>query len=385
MIRPVRLHVFLGTKAQYIKTAPLLRILDDQGIDYRLIDSGQHAEISTLMRSELGVREPDYVFGNDKDITTISQAVAWSARIATRLWSGARLREQVFGGAGGICVVHGDTPSTLLSCFMAMRAGLEVAHMETGLRSGKLTHPFPEEIIRMIVMRLADLCFAPTPAAAAYLGRIHKRGRVIPLGANTSLEALRWAMERPGETKTGPVIVTMHRVENLRSRDRVEGFARTVARIAKEEPVRFVVHEPTRNAIEGFGVVDGLRDAGVEMVPLVAHNAFVDLIRNAPFVITDGGSIQEECAMIGVPTLLWRDRTEWHYGLGDNVVLSHYEPATIDAFLADPQRLRHAPEIPTVSPSEQIVETLLDELSALEAAGGRTRRSARAARARRGY
>jgi UDP-N-acetylglucosamine 2-epimerase len=357
------IHVFIGTKAQYIKTAPLLRLMDDKGVEYRLIDSGQHAEIASLMRSELGVREPDYVFGGDRDIATVPQAVVWSARIAARLWSGRRLRREVFAGRGGICVVHGDTPSTLLSCLIAMRAGLRVAHMETGLRSGKLTHPFPEEIIRHIVMRLADLCFAPTPDAARYLDSIRKRGRTIPLDGNTSLEALRYALETGRNTATGPAMVTMHRVENLRSRERVELFAETVLRIAQDHPVHFVVHEPTRHAIGKFGVEARLATAaGVTMTPLLAHNEFVAKLREAPFAITDGGSIQEECAMIGLPTLLWRDRTEWEFGLDANVVLSHYDRAAIDAFLADPGRLRRPPSVPTVQPSVQILDELLAEL-----------------------
>ena len=79
-----RIHVFLGTKAQYIKTAPLLRLMDERGVPYRLIDSGQHAALSTGLRAELGVREPDYVLGGSKDITTVPQAMAWSASLATR-------------------------------------------------------------------------------------------------------------------------------------------------------------------------------------------------------------------------------------------------------------------------------------------------------------
>lgn len=360
------IHVFIGTKAQYIKTAPLLRLMDEKGVEYRLIDSGQHAEIASLMRSELGIREPDYVFGGDRDVATVMQAVGWSARIAARLWSGRRLRADVFAGRGGICVVHGDTPSTLLSCFIAMRAGLEVAHMETGLRSGRLTHPFPEEIIRHVVMRLADLCFAPTPDAAAYLDRIRKRGRTVPLEGNTSLEALRYALEAGEEAANGPVVVTMHRVENLRSRERVELFADTVLRIARTQPVLFVVHEPTRLAIEKFGVRERLaQHPNVTMTPLLAHNEFVARLREAPFAITDGGSIQEECAMIGIPTLLWRDRTEWEFGLDDNVVLSHYERDTIERFLADPAALRRGAAIPAVRPSEQILDELLAELEAM--------------------
>ena len=71
------IHVFIGTKAQYIKTAPLLRLMDERGTGYRLIDSGQHAALSVWMRGELGVRDPDLSLGGKRDVSSIPQAVMW--------------------------------------------------------------------------------------------------------------------------------------------------------------------------------------------------------------------------------------------------------------------------------------------------------------------
>jgi UDP-N-acetylglucosamine 2-epimerase len=180
-----RLHVFLGTKAQYIKTAPLLRLMDERAVDYRLIDSGQHAALSAGLRRELGVRDPDHVMGGSRDVDTIAQALRWSAGLGAQLRSASTLREEVFGGDGGICVVHGDTPSTFLSALMAKRAGLRTAHLEAGLRSRRLLHPFPEELIRLAVMRASDLLFAPDEQAVLNLRELRLRGEVLPVSANT--------------------------------------------------------------------------------------------------------------------------------------------------------------------------------------------------------
>ena len=76
-------------------------------------------------------------------------------------------------------------------------------------------------------------------------------------------------------------------------------------------------------------------------------------------MVTDGGSIQEEAAILGVPTLLWRERTERPDGLGGNVVLSRYDPEVVEGFVADPQTFRREPRSTDVSPSEQILETLV--------------------------
>jgi UDP-N-acetylglucosamine 2-epimerase len=350
------IHVFIGTKAQYIKTAPLLRLMDERAVPYRLIDSGQHAALARDLRTELGVRAPDHVMGGDRDVTTIPQAIGWAAGLAAKLVRGAQIRHEVFGGLGGVCVVHGDTPSTLLSTLMARRAGLDVAHLEAGLRSRRVFHPFPEELIRIVVMRLATTLFAPDAEAVANLARMRVKGRVVPLEANTSVEAVR-QVEIAADAM-GPAIVTMHRVENLHRRNRVEGFVDLVERMARNGPVRFVLHEPTRAALAKHDLLARLTSAGVELVPLAPHGEFVRMLAAAPLVVTDGGSIQEECALLGVPTLLWRDRSERPNGIGANVVVSRYERSIVDRFLAESHALRGTPDLPDVNPSQQILDVL---------------------------
>lgn len=359
---PDQIHVFIGTKAQYIKTAPLLRLMDAREVPYRLIDSGQHAALSTMLRSELGVRDPDVTLGGSTDVSTITEAIRWAATIGLRLWSGRRIRDEIFGGRRGICVVHGDTPSTLLSAAMAWRAGLRVAHMEAGLRSNSLLHPFPEELIRIIVMRLADVTFAPTPDAVSNLESIRRRGRIIPLEGNTSIEAVAYALDRAAEAPTGPAIVTMHRVENLSSRERVGQFVDTVTKLAGDMPVKAVLHEPTRIALERFGLLSRLEER-VETTPLSGHTEFLQDLLHAPLVIIDGGSIQEECSYLGVPTLLWREKTERLHGLGSNIVLSEFDQRIINDFLSRYEEFRRPPSLPATRPSEQILEVLLAELS----------------------
>lgn len=354
------LHVFLGTKAQYIKTAPVIHELDRRGIEYRLIDSGQHARLTQTLRAELGIRDPDVSLGGTNDIETLPQALAWSVRTAGSLGSRSKLRREVFGDESGTCVLHGDTPTTLLSAAMAHRAGLTVAHLEAGLRSHSLVHPFPEEIIRRLVMRRADLLFAPDTHAVANLHAMHVRGRVVPVSANTIVESLRAALDGDFQpTSSGAVIVTVHRVENLHRARVLNELVRVIPRIAKEHSVEFVTHGPTQQILHKRGLDVQLSNAGVRLVPLLAHQAFVERLRDAPFVITDGGSIQEECALLGVPTLLWRARTEREDGLGANVVLSNYDRRTVEAFLAEPQRWRRDPVDANARPSSEIVDALV--------------------------
>ena len=353
------LHVFIGTKAQYVKCAPLLARLEERGAEYRLIDSGQHAALTEGLRAELGVRPPDFRLGGGGDVESAAQAVRWAARLLARWLSPARLRREVFGGRDGACLVHGDTPSTWLGMVLARRAGLAVAHLESGLRSRRWFHPFPEEIIRHRTARRADVLLAPDAAAAANLREMGAPGRVVNLGGNTGLETLRAAGASVGGE--GPAVVTMHRVENLNRRSRREGLVDVAVERAGRGPVRWVMHGPTRRAL-GEGALRRLAGAGVEVTPLTGHAAFAGLLASAPWVITDGGSVQEECALLGVPTLLWRDRTERADGLGANAVLSRYDPAAVAEFLADPQRFRRPPAIPAANPSQKAVEALAEWL-----------------------
>ncbi len=362
------IHVFIGTKAQYIKMAPLLRHMDAAGVGYRLIDSGQHTELAASLRSELGVREPDLCMGTGRDVVTVAQALRWSLGLAGRLFSRSRLRIEVFGGRDGVCVVHGDTPSTLLGALLAKRAGMDVAHVEAGLRTFRWFHPFPEEIVRVLTGRMSDVLFAPGPGAASNLGNAAVKGRVVEQSANTVLEAVRDALGTQwesleqvhdhGEVEPGsPAVVTMHRVENLYRRSRRSGLVDLVTDLVADGPVRWVVHGPTEQTLAGR-VRTRLVDAGVELVPLLGYREFLANLAAAPFVITDGGSVQEECALLGVPTLVWRDRTDRPDGLGENVVLSHYDPAIVGDFFKDPQRYRRCARPLEFSPSEQILAEL---------------------------
>ena len=371
------IHVFVGTQAEYIKMAPLLWRMESTGLPYRLIDSGQHADRSESFRHELGLREPDYAMGGTRSVDSVPAALWWAAGLGRKLARPRQLDRTVFGGLPGICVVHGDTPTTLIGSLMAKRAGLALAHVEAGLRTHRWLHPFPEEIVRVAVDRLADLLFAPDGAAAEELRKRRVRGRILTGSSNTISDALRAALEPPAAGaqttpdmsggagphssphRPRPVVVTMHRVENLHRRRRRQALVQTITRLARTTPVRWYVHEPTRRALRSADQA-GLEACGVELVPMVPYAEFVRALARAPFAITDGGSVQEECALLGVPVLLWRDRTDRADGLGENAVLSRYDPGVTEAFLADPERWRRARRLPQSSPSQEILEVLVD-------------------------
>ncbi len=357
------LTVFIGTKAQYVKMAPLLHLLDDNKVDYRLIDSGQHAQLAVDFRAELNIRDPDLHLGTTRDVNSIPHALLWAAKLALLLLSRSRLRKQVFTNSPTICLVHGDTPTTLISALMARRAGIPVAHVEAGLRTFRWFHPFPEEIIRVFVDRMSDLLFAPNAIAAQNLRNSRVKGRIVEQDANTVADtvATHFSVQQVPPTPKG-VVVTMHRVENLQKRSRVEAMVDLLVSISPGTTVTWYLHGPTERALSTKHR-QRLADAGINLTSLVSHGDFLDALAASSYVITDGGSIQEECALLGVPTLLWRDRTDREDGVDENIVISHYDPKIVSDFLSDPQAYRRHRTFPASNPSQQILDELQPWLS----------------------
>jgi len=356
------IHLFTGTKAQVIKMAPVAVELRDRGVPFRTVDSGQHADLTRRLRSVFALAEPDVRLRSaGGDVVSLRGAVKWYAGQAWRSMVGGRwLRDEVFPG-GGICLIHGDTLSTLLGMRMAKRAGLDVAHVESGLRSFCAWEPFPEELIRVRCMRRADLLFAPSDEAAGNLKEMNVRGRVVNVGGNTVADALRLVAGAPTTMRIPEepfALATCHRVENIRRRGRLARIVALVNRVAERIRVVFVVHKPTLDALRRFGLADALSGA-VERLDMLDYPDMVAMLQAARVVLTDGGSIQEECACLGKPCLILRRTTERPDGLGKTAMLWAFDDAAGDVFVSRADVIAAPPpELPT--PSARIVDTLVE-------------------------
>ena len=216
----------------------------------------------------------------------------------------------------------------------------------------------------MLVMRRAAVCFAPDASAAENLRSMGVRARIVETTGNTGLEALRDA-GADVEPASGPVVATLHRVENLHRPARLRSFLGLLSRVAADGwEVLFVVHPPTGRVLAGHGGRAAVEASGVATSDLLPFADFAAHLAAAPFVVTAGGSIQEECALLGVPCLLWRDRTERPDGVGANVVVSHYDDAVVDRFLADPEAHRRRARLGDARPSDEVADVLVEMLDA---------------------
>jgi len=360
------IHVFIGTKAQFIKMAPILQELQKRGKSFNLIDAGQHAALTGDLLRQFGIGEPDVLLRRERsNIKTVPQALAWSMRhLLSILFTPRRNFGRIFGNEKGICLIHGDTLTTLISLLYAKRCGLFVAHVEAGLRSFDLLDPFPEEIIRRIAMHSSDLLFAPSDSAFQNLIKMGYERKGVLIGANTGLDSVRYAASRMREEnpcRRPYAVMTLHRVETLFSHTRLKMVVEIIRSAAQERAMVFVLHEPTRNQLSRTGLLDEiLRIDNVTLSPLLSYLEFIGLVAGADYVITDGGSIQEECCYLNKPCMVLRARTERNEGIGENALLSEFDMDRIHQFLRTFHTLRRRNAEDSLQPSALIVDRILD-------------------------
>ncbi|MDB5978048.1 MAG: hypothetical protein JWR07_4808 [Nevskia sp.] len=352
--------VFLiGTKAQYIKMAPVVRTTAARGLPFRLILTGQHNETFDELQKnfELPAAHLILVQGSEaKDRISFARWVR-QALAAAMSSEAAKIWRQA-----SVIVVHGDTASTLLGAYIGRRYRKPVAHVEAGLRSFNYFHPFPEELIRVLVSRVATLHLCPDGVAEKNLA--WAKGERIVTGGNTLKDSLRFALDaQKPETHIGArpyAVFSMHRQENLFSRKRLDALLHILHRLTEVVDVKFVLHPVTHKRLEELQLSASLRaQAGLELVPRMDFFRFVDLIGHASFVATDGGSNQEECAMLNIPCVLLRQATERQDGLGAGVLLADTDEAAIIGFARQHARsARNLVLADSQSPSAVVVARL---------------------------
>ncbi|GAB2493874.1 UDP-N-acetylglucosamine 2-epimerase (non-hydrolyzing) [Pseudoxanthomonas sangjuensis] len=328
------LLVLIGTKAQFIKMAPVLREMDKRLVPYRLVYTGQHSETFDLLEAAFGTRPPDDVLVPDFEAATHRSFLSW----IFRYWQAVlvRMRSDAWKGVS-LGLVHGDTASTLFGAIAIRFAGGMVGHIEAGLRSPRLLEPFPEEIIRRLVSRMSHLHFVPDDNAERNLAGVG--GRVIHTQGNTLKDALAMSLQRLSESERsggngGYAVVSMHRSENLSSKAVFDMLMGAVIDAAEVVPIKFVLHPATREKIGASEWLARLqRVPALELLERMDYPDFVRLLVGARFLMTDGGSNQEEAAMMGLPTLLLRRTTERMDGVGGVVEVSGLDPVRIREFV----------------------------------------------------
>lgn len=362
----MRSSVFvLGTRAQLVKVAPVLRAVSGLGLPHVVWFTGQHRESVDDLIADFGIESPFVMPAGHRERSSMPALLGWVPQtfVACRRFIARQRRD----GAAPLVVVHGDTLSTLLGAAAARLAGAEVVHLESGLGSGSAFDPFPEELLRRLTFRLARYALCPNATAAGRMRRFRKC-TVVDTGENTLLDSVRFALAAHGDDAArateGYYVASIHRFENLYRPARLAAIVAELAELSREGPVHFVLHPATERKLRETGLRRVLEQApAVRLVPRMPYSAFLALMATARGVVSDGGSNQEELSYLGVPTVLYRRRTERPDGIGRNVVFEKDLPGSLAGFAESGgmDRLRtdgalHADVFPSARSAQALAE-----------------------------
>jgi UDP-N-acetylglucosamine 2-epimerase (non-hydrolysing) len=363
-------HFIVGTRAQLIKIAPVMKEFERAGAPYNFIFIAQHKETMTEMLDDFGLKQPDYTVGNiGSDISHPLLMARWLGTLIGQITTAGKAAFR--GDRTGIAVVHGDALPALVGALWAKMNGLRVAHVEAGLRSFNYLNPFPEELIRVLLwkFKLADLCFCPNDWAVNNLSQYSMIK--VDTHHNTLLDSLRIATAATPSGRSGDSglpkeygVVSLHRTETLMSKSGLESAIVAVENIAEKIPLVFVLHPSTRKTLESQRLLARLKEnPNLRIYPRLNYFAFMELLKNSQFLISDGGSNQEECYYLGHPCLLLRATTERVEGLGENALISNFDERLVSEFVENYRNYRRPPVHLPESPSEIIFEHLRKYIS----------------------
>jgi UDP-N-acetylglucosamine 2-epimerase (non-hydrolysing) len=359
-ITKVNLPVYfvIGTRAQFIKVAPVMRVMLDSGMSYILIYTAQHQENIQEILEIYKLPNPDVTMYRSKEANTRGLFLLWFINILYK----ALFQSKKYIRNPGIVLTHGDTSTAWLAALMGKRANCIIGHIESGCRSYNIFSPFPEEISRLITFQLSDIYFCADEWAVGNLKKY--KGKKVNMGANTMLDGVRYALNYPSRThfdfEDSPfVIVSIHRFENIFTTRLTDIILPILKNIANRHHLIFTLHPTMRERLRSLSLYEPLDNH--PNITLHERFDFVDwinLCNKALFVITDGGSNQEELSYLGVPTLLFRCETERKEGLGENVVISRFDKEVIDGFYNNLDQYRKKPSLSHAKPSEKIVQII---------------------------
>ncbi|MEM1983579.1 MAG: UDP-N-acetylglucosamine 2-epimerase (non-hydrolyzing) [Sulfolobales archaeon] len=300
--------IVAGTRPEVIKLAPVVKRLQQLGIDYIFVWSGQHYDyqLSRVFFREFELAEPtiDLMVGSGSHAEQTAKLMLGLERVIKKY-------------TPSVVVAEGDTNTVLACALVAAKLLTPFAHVEAGLRSWNML--MPEEVNRRLADAIARLHFAPTKLAALNLLFEGISSQTVYVTGNTIVDSLQEFMSkvvslsdsvlsRYGLERYDYVLVTLHRAENTDNPERLESILKALNELSRYYPVVFPVHPRTKNAVSRFGLSEQL--SRVKLTEPLGYFEFLSLLSNCRVVLTDSGGVQEEAFTLKIPTVTLRYNTE---------------------------------------------------------------------------
>jgi len=306
-----KILLIVGARPNFMKMAPLyFELARTSGLEPVILHTGQHYDyvMSQAFFEDLELPEPHYFLG-----TGSGTHAEQTARIMVEFEKVLQKERP------NLVVVFGDVNSTLACSLTAKKLLIRVAHVEAGLRSFDET--MPEEINRRVTDTVSDMLFTPSADGDENLrkegvdaSRIHRVGNIMIDSLAGVLSRINQdhelaTLEQFGLHQGEYVLVTLHRPSNVDNKESLGRILKVLDELSARAPVIFPMHPRTKKNIDAFGIDASFRDA-FHIAEPVRYTQFVTLEKNARFILTDSGGIQEETTYLRLPCLTLRPNTE---------------------------------------------------------------------------
>ena len=308
----------VGARPNFIKMAPIISAMNrlSNQIFHTLVHTGQHYDkgMNQSILDDLGLPKPDINLG----VGSGSQAEQ-TARI---MMAFEKVCKNIYPD---LVILVGDVNSTLACAITAKKLNIQVAHVEAGLRSHDQS--MPEEINRIITDSISDYLFVTEKEGIVNLKKEGKNDDQIYFVGNVMidtlfqnlvrLEGLEKDLIKPNFDIQPPrykpysryAVITLHRPSNVDKKSTLIDIISALNYISEDLDILFPAHPRTQKRIKEFGLTPSINGT-IKILPPLPYLSFLNLWKNADFVLTDSGGLQEETTALGIPCFTIRDNTE---------------------------------------------------------------------------
>ncbi|MEA1974079.1 MAG: UDP-N-acetylglucosamine 2-epimerase (non-hydrolyzing) [Bacillota bacterium] len=321
MVEKIKIMTIFGTRPEAIKMAPVIKVLKkDPLTDLCICVTAQHREMLDQVLDKFNL-VPDY----DLDIMEENQSLS---KITSKILLG--LEEILKKERPNMILVHGDTTTTLSATLSAFYNGIDIGHVEAGLRSGDLYSPYPEEANRALTGRLANLHFSPTEGNIRNLINENiDKSKIVRTG-NTVIDVLLSVVKTDyvfedkilnniDYKNKKVVLLTTHRRENLGApMESIFKATKKLVELNEDVELIFPMHLNPKIRLLARKYLSG--NDRIHLIEPLDYEPFANLMSKSYLILTDSGGIQEEAPALGKPVLVLRTETERPEALEANTV-----------------------------------------------------------------
>ena len=320
-----KIAIIIGTRAELIKTFPVMLELQRKNIPYYFIHTGQHSlgDFCELF----GVKRPDKTLYEEPKKSSrfhskVGKAIFWNLGLLLKIKKELKKLKGL-----KYVMYHGDTMTTATAAMASSkianpRKKYKNVHLEAGLRSENLREPFPEEIARKIADSFSDILLTVSERGCKNMKRYEGKKNICLVG-NTIMDSVDSALKIAKKRKINPIskerfaLITVHRHENIKNKKRLEKILKIFE--ALSIPSYFAMHDNTKAKLVKHGLWNKLKSLkNIKIIKPLDYINFIYQMSKCSLIVCDGGSMQEESLIFKKPCIVLRKATERQEGLDTN-------------------------------------------------------------------